>query len=64
MAPGPMGVGGLGQGWSGPERLIGVLRALAEMAEVVETPSILTVFNFLTVVVVPSTDRTEPVWKC
>lgn len=61
VAPGPTGVGGPGQGWSGPERLIGALKALAEMAEVMEPPPLLRVFNFLTVVVVPSTDRTEPV---
>lgn len=40
------------------------LGALAEMGKVVEPPPLLMVFNFLTVVVVPSADRTEPVWKC
>lgn len=46
-APGPMGGGGaLGQGWSGPERLIGALGALAEIAEVMEPPPLLTVFKF------------------
>lgn len=64
VASGPMGVGGLGRGWLGPERLIGALRALAEMAEVMVPPPLLTVFNFLTAVVVPTTDRTKPVWKC
>lgn len=42
----PWGGGALGQGWSGPERLIGALGALAEIAEVMEPPPLLTVFKF------------------